>query len=145
MISLKIVFWIWLQKGLAEVKADGDTFCDGAAARTALLPLAQLADGPSGGIRWKITWEACRGQDVTPGSCTLLHSQAKSGQSHGWPQAQSKQSQGELVSKLSAEVQRLNPQFCILMSVPQLTPTQSDTWNSSITSCWRWKVTQKHN
>lgn len=104
------------------MKADGDTFCDCAAARTGLLPLAPLAAGPSGGIRWKMMWETGRGQDGTPGSCTLLHSQTKARQSRGWPQVQSKHSQGELVSKLRAKVQRLNPQFCVLMSVPQLTP-----------------------
>lgn len=102
------------------MKADGDTFCNGAAARTGLLPLAPLSGGPSKGIRWKIMWEAGNGQDGTPGLCTLLHSQTKAGQSCGWPQVQSKHSQDELMSKLRAKVQTLNPQFCVLMSVPQL-------------------------
>lgn len=68
------------------MKADGDTFCNGAAARTGLLPLAPLSGGPSKGIRWKIMWEAGKGQDGTPGLCTLLHSLTKAGQSCGWPQ-----------------------------------------------------------
>lgn len=36
------------------MKADGDTFCDDAAARTGLLALAPLPGGLSGGVRWKI-------------------------------------------------------------------------------------------
>lgn len=48
-------------------------------------------------------WEDDRGWDGTPGLCTLFHSQTKAGQSRGWPQAQTEQSQDELVSKLSAK------------------------------------------
>lgn len=56
-----------------------------------------------------------RGQDGALGSCTSSRPQTEAGHACGWPQAQSKHSQGESVSKQRAKLKRLNSQFCVLV------------------------------